>query len=76
MIIIKPKEIVSVDIFYYLPDYPLLLGEFYWQTDDYWPEIPRVHRFLGYWRSNIEAIVQQVYIQHASESSWKQILGE
>jgi uncharacterized protein Usg len=78
MKIFRPKELVIVDIFYFLPDYSHILNEFIWQVDDYYPEIPRVHKFLGYWNANIEAVINEVYIQHSSESSWRRIdfIGE
>ena len=64
MKIIKPKSVVTVDVFYYLPDYPLLVNEFLWQTIDEWPQVPRVHKFLDYWRLNIEAVLASVEVAH------------
>lgn len=72
MEIIRPKYLVTVDVFYYIPDHPLLLQEFLWQTNDEWPSIPRVHRFLNYWHYNIDATINEVFVQ-CSEGKWKYI---
>jgi uncharacterized protein Usg len=53
-----------VGILYYRLDFPLLLQEFYWQTEDIVPDLPRVHRFLNYWRLNIEATIREVNISY------------
>ena len=60
MIIVKRKTLVTVDIFYYIPQ-TSLLNEFLWQTADYVPDIPRVHKFLLFWKDNIDAIIKDVY---------------
>ena len=60
--IIPKKTIVTLSIFYWMPDYNRILQEFYWQTDDVRPEYPRVHRFLNYWHNNIEAVIEEINI--------------
>jgi uncharacterized protein Usg len=72
MNIIKPRTVITVDVLYYLPDYPSIVEEFIWQTPDLWPEIPRIHEFLGYWHENIEATIEKVYVFHARDS-WRQV---
>lgn len=59
------KALVTVDVFYYMPDRQLLINEFIWQTPDIVPEIPRVHEFLNYWHENIEAVIKEVLVSHA-----------
>ncbi len=66
VIILRKPELVIVDIFYYMPDHELLLQEFLWQTEDTVPDIPRVHRFLNFWKNNIEATIQQVIVSNAT----------
>lgn len=63
------KSIVTLDIFYYMPN-SLLINEFVWQTDDIVPEFPRIKKFLFYWKENIEAIIQEVYICHNFDNKW------
>ena len=49
MLILR-KNLVTVDILYYIPEHTIL-QEFIWQTDDLVPDIPRVHKFLNYWKN-------------------------
>jgi len=73
MKIIRPQYTVSVEVDYFLPDYEHLLQQFLWQTPDYWPEIPRVHKFLLFWHDNIDAIIHEVLVCHASEGKWRKV---
>ena len=61
MILIK-NTIVTVNVFYWMPDYQYILQQFIWQTDDVRPEYPRVHKFLNYWHDNIEAVIEEIEI--------------
>ena len=61
MILIK-NTIVTVNVFYWMPDYHHILQEFIWQTYDVTPEYPRVHNFLNYWHDNIEAVIEEIEI--------------
>ena len=67
--LIRKKHIVTVDIFYYRPDYQSIIQEFVWQTEDQVPEYYRVHRFLNYWKDNIDAIVKEIFIAVANNRS-------
>ena len=61
MILIK-NTIVTVNVFYWMPDYQHVLQQFIWQTDDVRPEYPRVHKFLNYWNYNIDAVIEEIEI--------------
>ena len=61
MILIK-NTIVTVSVFYWMPDYQNILQQFIWQTDDVRPEYPRVHKFLNYWHDNIDAVIEEIEI--------------
>ena len=74
MIILK-NTIVTVSVFYWMPDYRHVLQEFIWQTDDIRPEYPRVHKFLNYWHENIEAIIAEVRIADSYETKYKSVKG-
>ena len=65
------KSIVTVDILYYMPDYSSILQEFIWQTEDIVPEIPRVHVFLNYWKNNIDATINRVFIMDNLNPNWR-----
>jgi uncharacterized protein Usg len=60
------KELVLVGVVYYRPDFIHLLNEFYWQTDDVVPDLPRVHKFLNYWRTEIGVPIKDVFISVAA----------
>jgi len=62
MVIIKRKTLVTLNVFYWMPDYENILQQFIWQTMDVKPKYPRVHRFLNYWHNNIDAVVSEVVI--------------
>lgn len=66
-------ELVTVGIVYYRPDYRLLLNELWWQTDDFVPELPRVHRFLNFWRTNIDATIAEIQWTSASAHEWRHL---
>ena len=70
MIILK-NTIVTVNVFYWMPDYQNILQEVIWQTADIRPEYPRVHRFLNYWHNNIEAVIEEINIADNYETSYK-----
>ena len=62
LIIIKRKTLVTLNIFYWMPDYENILQQFVWQTIDVKPKYPRIYRFLDYWHNNIDAVMNEVVI--------------
>ena len=62
LIVIRKKTLVTLNVFYWMPDYENILQQFIWQTMDIKPKYPRIHRFLDYWHNNIDAIVNEVVI--------------
>lgn len=62
MLILKQTQLITVDIFYFMPDHPSLVQEFMWQTEDVAPELKRVHRFLNHWKNNIDAVIQEIIL--------------
>jgi uncharacterized protein Usg len=55
-------SLTTVEITYYLPDYPSLLQLFMWQQYDEAPEYPALRRFLTMWKRDIEAVLHSVRI--------------
>jgi uncharacterized protein Usg len=53
---------VSIKIYYFVPDYNSLIQEFWWQTLDIPPYYYRIHKFLNYWKTNIEATIKDIEI--------------
>ena len=63
MLIIHPvKTLITLNVFYWMPDYENILQQFIWQTMDVKPKYPRVYRFLDYWHNNIDAVVNEIEI--------------
>jgi uncharacterized protein Usg len=60
MLILVPK-LYLLDIFYWIPDHPLLLNEFIIHIEDLHP-YPKIHHFLDYWRTDIEAAISTINI--------------
>mgnify|MGYP001220320068 FL=1 len=57
---VRNKVLVSLRVYYYMPDYRDLIQEFMWQTMDIKPKYPRVNKFLNYWKENIEAVIADI----------------
>ena len=62
MYIIRNKTLVTLNVYYWMPDYDNILQQFVWQTMDVKPKYPRINKFLDYWQNNIEAIVSEIQI--------------
>ena len=61
-IIFEGQTLVTVNVLYFLPDHQSLVNEFYWQTLDISPKYPRVHKFLRFWRKEIDAKIKEVVV--------------
>ena len=73
-IIFEGYRLVSVNVLYFLPDQNNLVNEFFWQTLDLVPRYPRVHRFLRFWRDEIDAKIKQVTLAEVTaipHAGWK-----
>jgi uncharacterized protein Usg len=55
-------RLATAEVLYYLPDHPSLLQSFIWQTLDLAPSYPRIHRFLDFWRAEIDAVIHSVQL--------------
>jgi uncharacterized protein Usg len=66
------KKIVLIDVYYYIPQ-TTLINEFIWQTEDIVPDIPRVHQFLNFWKSNIDAAIQEVMVSYQTNTGWRKV---
>jgi len=67
------KHIVTLDVLYYMPDYSEIVQEFIWQTNDITPELPKVHKFLNYWKNNIEAVIKEVKVSYTEYNDFNVI---
>ena len=59
------ERLTTAEVLYWLPDHPALLQRFLWQTLDVAPGYPRVHRFLDFWRGEIDAVIHSVTLSTA-----------
>lgn len=55
-------RLATAEVLYYMPDHPKLLQSFVWQTLDLAPAYPRIHRFLDFWRREIDAVIHSVQL--------------
>jgi uncharacterized protein Usg len=53
-------RLATAEVLYYIPDHPTLLQTFIWQTLDLAPQYPRIHKFLDFWRREIDAVIHSV----------------
>ncbi len=73
MKILRIPTIVTIDIFYYMPDHSMILNEFIWQTEDVAPEYTRVHKFLNFWKNNIKATIQEILMCESTTGTWRSV---
>ena len=66
--ILHKWTVATVQVVYYIPDFPHIVNEFMWQTDDQRPNFPRIGRFLNYWDKNIDGPIKEVYIYDQGQS--------
>ena len=59
---IHDYSMVTVNVLFFMPDQQHLVQEFIWQTLDLRPKYPRVHKFLDFWRREIDAVIKEVII--------------
>lgn len=57
---LKGWRLATAEVLYYMPDHPALLQSFVWQTLDLAPGYPRIHKFLEFWRREIDAVIHSV----------------
>lgn len=67
--LVRNKVLVSLRVYYYMPDYRDLIQEFMWQTMDIKPKYPRVNKFLNYWKENIEAVIADIEMAETEKIS-------
>jgi len=60
-------RLTTAEVLYYMPDHPKLLQSFVWQTLDLAPRYPRLHKFLDFWKAEIEAVIHSVRLASGEE---------
>jgi uncharacterized protein Usg len=72
-VILRKPVLVTVDIFYYMPDYTHLVQEFIWQMEDNVPEMERVRKYLRHWKEEIDVVLKEIKIGYGSSSGYKRV---
>ena len=59
---LKGYRLATAEIIYHMPDHPALLQSFVWQQYDMAPDFPVLHRFLEFWRNNLDGAIHTVRV--------------
>ena len=59
---LKDYRLTTAEILYHLPDHPAMLQSYIWQDLDIAPAYPILHRFLEFWRREIEGRLHSVRV--------------
>ena len=63
---LRDYRLTTAEILYHLPDHPGLLQSYIWQDLDLAPRFPVLHRFLDFWRRELDGEVHSVRIASSS----------
>jgi uncharacterized protein Usg len=63
---LKDYRLTTAEILYRLPDHPAILQSYIWQELDLAPRFPVLHRFLDFWRRELDGEVHSVRVASAS----------
>jgi uncharacterized protein Usg len=56
--------LTTANIFYRLPDHPAVLQSYIWQNHDLHPHFPELHKFLDFWKRELEGALHSVVVTH------------
>lgn len=59
---LKDYRLTTAEILYHMPDHPRLLQSYIWQEMDIAPRFPMLHKFLDFWRRELDGKVHSVRI--------------
>jgi uncharacterized protein Usg len=63
---LQDYRLTTAEILYHLPDHPNVLQTFIWQDLDIAPRYPVLHKFLDFWKREIEGRLHSVRVASAS----------
>jgi uncharacterized protein Usg len=63
---LQDYRLTTAEILYHLPDHPNLLQSYIWQDLDIAPRYPVLHKFLDFWKREIEGTLHSVRVASAS----------
>ncbi|WP_152601208.1 aspartate-semialdehyde dehydrogenase [Rhizobium sp. YS-1r] len=76
---LKGYGLTTAQIFYRLPDPPVLLQSYVWQDYDLAPDFPAMKDFLKFWQEKLDGPLHSVHYVHRkliSASEWRSVKGE
>ncbi len=62
---LQDYRLTTAEILYHLPDHPNLLQSYIWQDLDIAPRYPVLHKFLEFWKRDIEGSLHSVRVASA-----------
>ena len=62
---LQDYRLTTAEILYHLPDHPNLLQSYIWQDLDIAPRYPVLHKFLDFWKREIEGSLHSVRVASA-----------
>ena len=68
--------LTTAQIFYRMPDFRTMLQSYLWQDYDLAPDFPRLHKFLDFWRENLDGPIHSVEFSHRKlirPGEWKRV---
>lgn len=63
---LKDYRLTTAEILYRLPDHPDILQTYVWQGLDIAPVYPVLHKFLDFWRRELEGPIHSVRVGSAA----------
>ncbi|MFC5422801.1 MAG: aspartate-semialdehyde dehydrogenase [Stutzerimonas stutzeri] len=57
--------LTTARILYRMPDHPDFLQSYVWQEYDLAPRFPELHRFLDFWRRELDGPLHSVTVAHS-----------
>ncbi len=64
-LMLKDYRLTTAEILYHMPDHPSFLQAYIWQELDIAPKFPVLHKFLGFWESQLEGKLHSVKVASA-----------
>ena len=59
---LRGYHLTTADIYYHMPDRPLLLQRYIWQEYDLAPKFPNLNRYLRFWQTKLDGKLHSVHI--------------
>ena len=57
--------LTTAEILYRMPDHPDFLQTYVWQDYDLAPRFPELHRFLDFWRRELDGPLHSITVAHS-----------